>query len=416
MINSDFYLENMPIAFCAVEVLTDEEGGPVDLKIVYSNKAHARLEGYPHGELTGKRYLEIHKSIGQDALSRCYDTAYRGAEHTFNEYIQDRDRHLMIYIYPLEKGICGCLMPDVTELRREELKLLHEQERGKILLESTTEIVFEYDFKNRILMFAHGGNARQESRVVEGCPEGLVRKGLIREQYLSVIEEAYQELKEGRKAVEFNLQARLDADGSERWYTVSCSRYTERYTGHTRIVGYLRNVEQIVRVQDALKKEAMYDPLVELYNVKAGKEMVTEELDRAEDGEINMMFLMDLDDFKQINDTYGHQTGDEFLKRFARILSSSFRKSDILYRMGGDEFIGFTPNVAKPDQAVERIMERLYGRIKSEGEKGYRLQCSVGIFVSSRKRSYSYFYKMADRALYEAKRSGKNNYKIIREL
>ena len=251
---------------------------------------------------------------------------------------------------------------------------------------------------------------------MEGCPEGLVRKGLIREQYLSVIEEAYQELKEGRKAVEFNLQARLDADGSERWYTVSCSRYTERYTGHIRIVGYLRNVEQIVRVQDALKKEAMYDPLVELYNVKAGKEMVTEELDRAEDGEINMMFLMDLDDFKQINDTYGHQTGDEFLKRFARILSSSFRKSDILYRMGGDEFIGFAPNVAKPDHAVEKIMERLYGRIKSEGEKGYRLQCSVGIFVSSRKRSYSYFYKMADRALYEAKRSGKNNYKIIREL
>ena len=81
--------------------------------------------------------------------------------------------------------------------------------------------------------------------------------------------------------------------------------------------------------------------------------------------------------------------------------------------MGGDEFIGFTKNVSMPEQAVERIMKSLYQ--KMEKESGLGVSCSVGVFVTDRACSYQHLYRMADQALYEAKRAGKNRYQIIRE-
>ena len=251
--------------------------------------------------------------------------------------------------------------------------------------------------------------------MVKGGLEGLVRNGIIKERDRARIEDAFRELKKGKKAVEFNIQARLEGNDRYCWYTVSSSSYVEQQTGHMRVVGYLRNIEQLVRTQAALKKEAMYDPLVNLYNVKTGREMVTEALKEMGENECGILFLIDIDDFKKINDTYGHQKGDEVLKQFADILKRVFRRSDIVYRMGGDEFIGFAVHVTQPDQAVDRIMERLYSCLAETEKAGFALRCSAGVFVGSGRSSYSDFYRMADQALYAAKRAGKNKYRVLRE-
>ncbi len=412
----DFYLDNMPIAFCAIEVLTDEEGKPRDYRFTYSNKAHARLEGCPHGQLLGRRYLEIHDKISPRFLSGCYEAAYQGKEQVLNDYNAERDRHFLIYIYPLEAGSCACMMQDVTESRRLELDLLHENEKRKFLLESATEIIFEYDRTKDVLTFWDSGNVSEENKTIARCPESLVERGVIREGDEKLIDGMFRDLSAGKRVAEFNIQACLDGSGIYSWYTVRCSVYSEKYTGHLRVIGCLRNVDRMIREQRALQREAMYDPLVDLYNVKAGKELVSEELDKTEDNEVNMMFLMDLDDFKYVNDTYGHQKGDEFLKRFAAALKNTFRKSDVVYRMGGDEFIGFTSNVSKPEQAVERIMGRLYRELEEARQEGFDLRCSVGVFMTSRRHSYSHFYNMADQALYAAKRAGKHQYQIIRDM
>ena len=101
MKGADFYLANMPIAFCAIKVLTDKEGNPVDYLFVYSNKAHTRLEGLNEGELAGKRYLELHEKIGKKFLQCCYEAAFHGKDYVISDYNAERERHYLIYIYLL---------------------------------------------------------------------------------------------------------------------------------------------------------------------------------------------------------------------------------------------------------------------------------------------------------------------------
>ena len=412
---ADFYLENMPVAFCAVEILTSGNGDPVDYKYIYHNKAYARLAGKPYGALNGKRGLAVRGKIERELLLCCYDAAFHGTSHTLKDYSPDQERHFLIYIYPLRRGSCGCVLQDVTENRRMEQELLREHEKRKSFLKATTEIDFEYDFATNTLTFGAGDGIGGKSRVISGGLEGLIRSGVIREQDKERIEDAFEELRRGKRAVEFHIQACLDGHDVYRWYAVSSSAYKEQQTGRLRVVGYFRNAERLIRDQAALKKEAMYDPLVELYNVKTGRALVREALEKLKEQENAVMFLIDIDNFKRINDTYGHLKGDEVLKQFALTLKSVFRKSDIVYRMGGDEFIGFAGNSSQPELAAERIMERLYGRLREQQERGIQIQCSAGIFIGSKKSSYSDFYSMADRALYAAKRSGKNKYQIIKE-
>ena len=101
MRDADFYLENMPIAFCAVEILTGEDGRPVDYCLVYHNRAYARLAGLPYGTLNGKRGLEVRGHIDQELLMCCYDSAFHGKEHVLKDYSPDQEKHFLIYLYPL---------------------------------------------------------------------------------------------------------------------------------------------------------------------------------------------------------------------------------------------------------------------------------------------------------------------------
>ena len=130
---------------------------------------------------------------------------------------------------------------------------------------------------------------------------------------------------------------------------------------------------------------------------------------------LGYFIMVDLDRFKEINDQYGHPEGDRALQGVAHCLKETMGERCIIGRMGGDEFIGFAVHVSQPDKAVDRIMERLYSWLDEAEKDGFALHCSVGVFVGSRKSSYSDFYRMADQALYAAKRAGKNKYRVIRE-
>ena len=123
-------------------------------------------------------------------------------------------------------------------------------------------------------------------------------------------------------------------------------------------------------------------------------------------------FMNDIDNFKLLNDTYGHQAGDRFLIEFADYLKRNFRDSDVIGRIGGDEFFVFTKNIIDDDM-IDGKARNILEIIHNVGDKyaGVGIGGSIGISVYPKDgTSLEELYSKADEALYRAKKSGKNRY------
>ena len=127
------------------------------------------------------------------------------------------------------------------------------------------------------------------------------------------------------------------------------------------------------------------------------------------------MFIFDIDNFKMINDTFGHAKGDEILKKFAIELSKAFRAGDIVGRLGGDEFIVFSPTLTNKEDIEKKALEivDLFNWTIEEENKKVKMSVSIGVSVYPKDgNSYEELYKAADKALYYVKKRDKNGYSI----
>lgn len=151
------------------------------------------------------------------------------------------------------------------------------------------------------------------------------------------------------------------------------------------------------------------DPLTGILHRGAAKRLIdTALLTQSETPSAFLLF--DLDNFKQINDSYGHMAGDEVLVRFSNLLSESFRSGDVVARLGGDEFIVFMKNASL--NIVEERARQIKERVPDLAvEYGGNLSTSIGIAIPEKTGTkFEQLYFQADRALYNTKAAGKNNY------
>lgn len=186
-----------------------------------------------------------------------------------------------------------------------------------------------------------------------------------------------------------------------------------------RIVEQLRDITEYQAAKEKLKLLATTDDLTGLWNRRHFMNMLGREANRARRyQEIFSVLLIDIDDFKRINDTYGHGTGDAVLEHFGKTIRAGLRHTDVAGRLGGEEFSILLPET-ELDEAV-RLAERLRSAIEKTpavcSEKEIRFTASIGIAVYHRDCAWpddgSELLAAADRGLYEAKRTGKNRYAI----
>lgn len=163
-----------------------------------------------------------------------------------------------------------------------------------------------------------------------------------------------------------------------------------------------------------LENNAHFDSLTELYNRKYAEKIISEKLKKVISAEPGVFFMIDLDYFKNINDTYGHQEGDRVIREAALCIKKVIHKEDLAGRIGGDEFCiyfqgGLTiENVRdKADLLCEEIR-----RLIPDKEIG--TSCSIGItFCQRRDATFTDIYNHADKALYQQKKNGRNGYTIF---
>ncbi|MEG2000687.1 MAG: EAL domain-containing protein, partial [Evtepia sp.] len=166
--------------------------------------------------------------------------------------------------------------------------------------------------------------------------------------------------------------------------------------------------KKMVREYNTMSEQAKTDRMTGLINRASAEEMITQRL--LHSGGIFTMMMLDIDNFKKINDSCGHDYGDKVICAVADKLRSFFRKEDMIARMGGDEFavfVGNVPNVAFIEKKARQLCESM-SDIKFDG-KNAEITCSVGISVSSAQvNSFEMLYQNADKALYNAKCRGRN--------
>lgn len=196
------------------------------------------------------------------------------------------------------------------------------------------------------------------------------------------------------------------------------------------ILSRTRRVLEVERLKSQIRREinlknaevaeirelARRDPLTKLWNRVHTEESINEYLqERRHSG---ALIMIDLDDFKGINDTYGHIVGDEILKEFANTLNALTRENDIVCRLGGDEFVVFLKDIAYQSvvsEKVEQMIITLEKRISLPEDKEH-IRVSAGVALAPIDgRSFNQLYQNADCALYYVKQNGKGSYHFYSE-
>ncbi len=157
--------------------------------------------------------------------------------------------------------------------------------------------------------------------------------------------------------------------------------------------------------------DSEHDPLTGIYNRRGGEEKIRECIDEGIGG---TLILLDIDDFKHVNDTYGHTMGDEVLNAVSMTLSSSFRSSDVIMRIGGDEFVVYAPGLLNYffiDGKLQQLNAKMREITCAAGKDN--ITVSMGAVINDGSYpDYESMFNEADALLYEMKRNGKNGFRL----
>ncbi len=212
-------------------------------------------------------------------------------------------------------------------------------------------------------------------------------------------------------SIECRITSMFASWTGEHWVVVTLSYRISNETGHIMAFISVRDISERKEKELSLRHQARRDPLTGLKNRISFDEHSSAQLrDTLKSGGIAAYFIVDIDNFKMINDTYGHVLGDNVLRILAGSLRKVFRAGDTIARLGGDEMVVFIDNIPSVEFAVKRGEEICAAMAQSYiGEEGINVTCSVGVAIAPKDGdNIEELYRHADHALYCAKRNGKS--------
>lgn len=373
--------------------------------------------GYSREEIREQfhnRFLEMIYPDDRPALFRALKRQLAQGDTVKIEYrVQRKDGNLLWILDngKLSKSAAGeslyCTLIDITQQRREQEELRLSLERHQIIMDQAADIIFEWDIEKDTLLFSKNwrkkfGYDPISQRISEGIPDSPNIHPDDMPAFIKIMEDTSAGVPYSE--TEFRIR---DAVGNFIWCRIRATTQYNFSGRPVKAVGVIVDIDVDKRQREILMDQAQRDPLTGLFNKGTVKKRVEEQLSRGIGG---ALLLIDLDNFKQVNDQYGHLCGDAVLSDTASALSRQFRADDIVGRIGGDEFLAFLPGL-RAEKAAEkgkRIQEAL-GRITVHGGSG--VSCSVGAaFAPGDGADYYSLYRCADRALYLVKSRGKGGY------
>jgi len=214
----------------------------------------------------------------------------------------------------------------------------------------------------------------------------------------------------------FNIKYTLNLKNGQQIDIHTEGKVRKKADGSSKMTSVSRDITQEIKNKKTIEQLAYFDSLTKLPNRTLLKDRVHKALQNAsrEKEKVALIFL-DLDHFKLINDTLGHNTGDELLIYVSKVLKKQIREADTLARLGGDEFVALLPsikNIKDVEYIADKLLKALQGKHDINTHQLY-ITTSIGISIyPDNSKDISELITNADTAMYDAKQDGRNNYKI----
>lgn len=389
-------------------VITDANcnGGP---RIVYANPSFEKMTGYSITELVGKSPkilqgpLTDHKVIEEMRL--CIQSGEYFEGSTIN-YDKNKNPYNVEWSISPIKDQDGVVQYFVSVQKNITAFIKAQQERNLLVraLNDSPDCVMITDIDNKIVFVNTGFEqltGYKEDEVLGYKPSILWKNlaGTLAEK---------PEARNLQQTLHFQTQApNLHKDGSV-FYVDQSIAHIQNETGNiTHYVSFSKDSTERLKRELTLKDLASKDALTDLLNRRSGEQLLKQYDDEMLSKKSLCLIMLDIDNFKNINDTYGHAGGDEILKSSSQLLKSKARSTDSVVRWGGEEFLILVPD-ANLNAAVE-FAERIRNSIAQHQHQALGfITASFGVAELQAGESTASLLNRADKALYKAKLNGKN--------
>ena len=393
-------------------------------RYLYVNRSALDRLGYTKEEMLKMNVLDINKGITHEQIAqleaavisqgsimnRTIHTCKDGSTYPVQSYIQYRTYQ------DKEVGIIFDI--DISD----QIKAEKRQKEQAQILEQIRDSVVTTDLDDMIIHWNHGATIIHGYTAEEMVGQPIHRLYLKEDtpklkwmKQQALLHGAFQdEIRKVTKSGEIiHTQVSISVLRDENDNIVGLTRYSQDIT-------HKKQIEQQLKEQtELLNFQAYHDALTQLPNRVLFEDRLQQSLNKAEkNGEKLGLLFIDLDNFKQINDTLGHQYGDEVLKIVAKRLAHCIREEDTLARLGGDEFTILIQDLHKSSsvsKVAQQIIESLKPPIKLKNHE-LHITASIGISLYPKdSQNRNDLLKYADTAMYKAKDEGRNNYQFYSE-
>ncbi|MBU3004604.1 bifunctional diguanylate cyclase/phosphodiesterase [Paraglaciecola arctica] len=414
------YVINDPLhqLFDAVSAIS-VQGYDEQRRVIYWNKASELLYGYSKEEATGQKIedLIIPKPIQHHVIAAHSDWIKNGVEipageitlrNKTNEDVTVFSSHVMFTNQYNTKQMY-CIDVDLTDVRQAQAHALLKDNMLETIFEAIPDLYFLMDESGKILDY-HASNPKN----LYVPPSQLIGQNiahLLPEEVADKFRTNIVKLSQQKGIITFEYS--LDLPHGSVYFEARINHLPQ----YNQVVAIIRDITEQYQSAEVIRHQAYFDTLTSLPNRFLALERLSQMLIEAErNNQQAAVFFLDIDDFKKVNDTLGHEVGDKLLIKAAARLQKVLRKEDTVGRLGGDEFIVLLRGLNAENSALavaENLLNTFRDPFKIDGRE-LILTTSIGIAMYPENgNSASDILRNADTAMYQAKALGRNTFSFF---
>ncbi len=396
------------LAHC--EVIFNEEGKASDVRFLKTNPSFDYYMHAPEGSLVGKTLREIMPDVEEYWIDWNCEVAATGKSTSYEAYSKVLNKYFFASTYCPYPGQFAIILDDITERKALEQQVFYEKELFETTLLSVGDGVISTDgeakvlFMNKVAEDLTGWRA-DEAR---GRPFTEVFKILCTQQRSKCPDPVSKVLEQGTAVTLLDDTILIARDGVERYIDDSASPIMDKSKNIKGVVLVFRDSTEQKKQQDKILQLSYRDPLTGLFN-RRYYEQIKQTVDSEPYYPLTLV-LGDVNGLKLTNDAFGHDAGDQLLKKVAAVFRKTCREGDIITRFGGDEFILLLPKTDALNAKI--IVERLNEALRHEEIRGLSVSVSFGYAVKEKDlATFDETFKLAEDGMYSEKLSKSSSFK-----